>query len=90
MTVLERERADLIAKARAIAETLARAQGTVHSRQVREAMRQQGLLLDESASEFWLGAVFRGEGWVWTGQWHTHSDAARNIHERTVKVWKLR
>ncbi len=91
MDVLERAKGPIILAARRVAQQLARAHGTVHSRQVRQALIEQGLLTQDLVKkDFWMGAVFRGSEWEWTGKYHTYSDADRNIHERTVKVWKLK
>ena len=87
MKLLERRRATLIKTARRRAAIIAKQHGTVHSRQVREAMRDE---LDRDDAEHWLGAVFRTSEFEWTGDWHTYSDAARNIHERMVKIWRLK
>jgi hypothetical protein len=80
--------ADLLAKGREIATEIATREGTVHSRKVLAAMGARGLV-DPEKGQTWIGAVFRG-GFVWTGEWYTYSDQERNIHERMVKVWRLR
>lgn len=91
MRVLEQAKGPIIIAARRVAQQLAHAHGDVHTRQVRQALIEQGLLTQDLArKDFWMGAVFRGSEWEWTGRWHTYTDAERNIHERTVKVWRLR
>lgn len=91
MRVLKAHRANLIAWGRYFAGQIARAHGTVHTRQVRQSLESAKLVDPTSTSEFWLGAIFNKADWFeWTGQYHTYSDAERNVHERTVKVWRLR
>lgn len=89
MRVLEDARAELIATARDEAAALARAHGTVHSRMVRAALEAKGLVHPDE-KEFWIGAVFRDPRFEWTGERYSYSDAARNVHERTIKVWRLK
>ena len=89
MSVLEESRAELIAAAREEAVALARARGTVHSRMVRAVLEEKGLVSTD-AKEYWIGAVFRDARFEWTGEHYSYSDAARNVHERTVKVWRLK
>jgi len=89
MKLLERRRAEKISRARELAADIARRCGSVHSRAVRIAMAADGQLSDNEP-EFWLGAVFRTSEFEWTGEYFTYSDGARNIHERMVKVWRLK
>lgn len=89
MRVLEDARAELIATARDEAAALARAHGTVHSRMVRASLEAKGLVHPDE-KEFWIGAVFRDPRFEWTGERYSYSDPARNVHERTVKVWRLK
>lgn len=89
MKLLRKRRLDQIMKARAMAVDICERVGSVSSREVRKAMAAAGELMDNEP-EFWLGAVFRHERFQWTGRYFTYSDRARNIHERTVKVWELR
>lgn len=88
MDVLKKYRSYLIAMGRFAAGDIALRQGTVHSREVRQTLDDAGLL-DPVCGDFWLGAVFRGSYFEWTGVWHTYTDSGRNIHERTIKVWRL-
>lgn len=91
MGVLNATRPDYIAIGREIAIKLAGMFGEVHSRQVRDVMEKLGYLGKfENEKDFWLGSVFRNEAFEWTGKYHTYSDPERNIHERTVKVWRLK
>lgn len=89
MTLLRETRAQQIREARIIARDLIRRGGTTHSRAVRAVMAEGDLLTPEQP-EFWLGAVFHSPEFEWTGDWFCYTDSARNVHERTVKVWKLR
>lgn len=81
-------RRHLIDYGRYVASEICKTRGGVTSRDVRRAMATMGILADD-VGEYWLGAVFRGPCFEWTGALHTYSDGARNIHERTVKVWRL-
>jgi hypothetical protein len=47
-------------------------------------------LIRADCGEFWLGAVFRGKEFEWTGQYLAYTDDDRNIHRGTIKVWRLR
>lgn len=89
MEVLEVHRGALIARARTEAVLLCQQNGKTHSRAVRAKMAALGLL-DSGGSEFWLGAIFRDGRFEWTGEFFTYSDSARNVHERTIKLWRLR
>lgn len=89
MRLLHRRRRLLIQWAQYLAAKHAKRAGTVHSRDVRTMMAAHGWLSPD-AGEHWLGAVFRSSIWEWTGRYHAYSDHGRNIHERTVKVWRLR
>jgi hypothetical protein len=87
--VLKTYRLKLIARGREIAKAIAKRRGKVHSRQVRQQMEKEGLLVNPLIGDFWLGIVFRSDDFKWTGEYFRYSDSARNIHERTVKVWTL-
>lgn len=87
--VLEAYRSKLIARGREVAIEIAKKRGTVHSRQVRQRLDKEGLLVNPLVGEFWLGMVFRSNDFKWTGDYYHYSDSSRNIHERTVKVWEL-
>lgn len=93
MALLQKFRAYLIAKGKREAAILAAAHGSVHSRALRSRLVELGVLtpeLQNRVGDYWLGAVFRGHLWEWTGDRFTYSDKERNIHERTVKVWRLK
>jgi hypothetical protein len=86
--LLIRYRRILIAYARHIAIQIARSKGTVHSRLVRAALAEKGLVRPQ-LGDCWLGAVFNGGPFVWTGALHEYEDRERNIHKKTVRVWRL-
>lgn len=88
MKVLNAARKFVIVRGRSIAEAQIHRDGTTHSRKVRAEMAHKGLI-DGKAKECWLGAIFRCADFAWAGGYHTYSDASRNIHERTVKLWKM-
>lgn len=91
MDLLGEVRAELIARGREEAISLAEQYGFVHSRMVRLRLEELGLLGDTDIKDFWLGAIFNQNlRFKWSGEVFTYEDRARNIHERTVKVWKLR
>jgi hypothetical protein len=89
MMVLEQYRAGLIKLGRIVAFDIAKKEGVVHSRRVRDAIAAMGLLNQPDLNDFWLGAVFRHKAFEWTGDHHVYSDESRNIHERTIKIWTL-
>jgi len=93
MALLRRHRAELIAAGQQIARFLAEINGTVHSRAVRDEMERRGLL-NGDGSECWLGAVFNGKnsGLEWTGHWYRYTvkNNNRNIHEKHIKIWRLK
>jgi hypothetical protein len=88
MALLKTYRAFLIKRGQWEGAQLAAKDGTVTSRDVRAAMEKAGLLTGD-ISDYWLGAVFHNGPFAWTGGYQAYSDPSRNIHERTVKVWKL-
>jgi hypothetical protein len=91
MEALTTTRRALIDYGRYVATEIARAHGTVHSRDVRRALEQSGVLTPSwGGREHWIGAIFNASDFEWTGAFHAYRDDARNIHERTVKVWRLR
>jgi hypothetical protein len=89
MSVLEEHRSNLIRYGRYVATEICRARGSVHSREVRQALEDMGMLAS-GGREFWLGSVFNASDFEWSGSYFTYSNEARNIHERTIKVWRLR
>jgi hypothetical protein len=90
MVLLRERRRFLIAYGRYVAAELCRLHGVTHSREVRREMATKGLLDDPDLHDYWLGVVFHDGPFEWTGEFHAYTDARRNIHERTVKVWRLR
>lgn len=67
---------------------------TVHSRNLWEILLARKFVNKKSESPHWMGTVFsdlRDEGILEkTSEYHSYSDPARNINERTVAVWQLR
>jgi len=90
MAALESKHGPTIAAAREIAVELCRANGSTHSRAVRAEMARRGLITGHEGREHWLGAIFMRSVFEWTGEWVTYADVERCVHERTIKVWKLR
>jgi len=92
MDLLRSKRAYLISLGRFFAGQIAQKNGKVHSREVRAAMDATGVFSSyNGVGDYWLGAVFNNSPFFeWTGDWCTYKDDQRNIHERTVKVWRLR
>lgn len=88
MECLAEAHGSLIERAREEAVCIARQVGEVHSRAVRERLEQLGLV-DASSRDHWLGAVFRDERFRWSGRYFSYRDLARNVHERTIKIWVL-
>src|SRR6266508_1053015 len=86
--LLIRYRRILIAYARHVAIQIARSTGTVHSRLVRATLAEKELVRPE-LGDCWLGAVFNGGPFVWVGTLHEYEDRERNIHKKTVKIWRL-
>lgn len=88
-------RAWLLALARHHAVSYALLHTTVHTRNVRDALCDEGILPAAgvgagAAVERWLGSVFKKGPWVWTGTTHAVTSSATNIHGgQSVKVWRL-
>jgi hypothetical protein len=79
-----------IAWARWKAVAIAKKEGTVHSREVREEMERAGVLHNYTGGDWWLGAVFnKFPAFRSTGKKFKYSDTTRNIHEREVTIWEL-
>jgi hypothetical protein len=89
MALLNFRCADRIMMGRTTALALCQKNGHVTSLEVTRTMRETGLV-DSADRCHWVGAVFRHSRFAWTGAYQTYSDSQRNVHERTVKVWKLR
>jgi hypothetical protein len=90
MGALEERHSATIAIAREIAIELCHKNGSTHSRAVRAEMFKRGIITGKEGPEYWLGAVFKGALFEWTGSFVSYADRERNVHERTLKVWKLR
>lgn len=63
---------------------------TVHSREVRARMVEEGILDGYTGADFWLGTVFNSGPWEPTRRRYKYTDAERNIHDREVRIWKLK
>jgi hypothetical protein len=83
----------LILLGRQVAWELTANGGTATTRDVRRVMLAQGMYR-EGNPEHWLGSVFKGPQWVWTGQWAKYSTPPTAKHTqgawRTVRVWQRR
>jgi hypothetical protein len=90
MGVLENSYSDLLAKGREVAAQQCRRDGTTHTRKVRAEMEVRGFLRNDGSKEFWLGALFRDRRFEATGERFSYTDEGRNIHEREVKLWRLK
>jgi hypothetical protein len=88
MDILSAHRRRLIDYGRYVATEICKARGVVHSRDVRRELGALGLLTAD-VGDYWLGAVFHNAAFEWTGGRYTYTDDARNIHERTIKIWRL-
>jgi len=93
MDLLRRTRRELIRQARDVARELIARHGKTDTWQVNAEMKKRGMLID-GVPGYWLGAVFNHTDFRWTGAFKSYHKAndptgvnARNIHERTVKVW---
>jgi len=94
MAVLKHARKAQIALARAIAVELIQHHGTTHTREVRDTMIARGVF-NRAVPEYWLGAIFRDQQFVFTGQFFDapskEGDEEQNTHARNiVKVWTLK
>lgn len=92
MARLHESRRRLIDLGRKVAVEIARADGEVHSRLVRQRLVELGEMeREDKGREFWLGAVFYRAGpFEWTGRLYTYTNHERNIHKSIVKIWRLR
>lgn len=95
MALLNKSRKEYIALARAIAVELIGKNGSTHTFAVRDEMASAKLLRsDIYEGEFWLGAVFRCDLFVKTGETHvdppSERNKIRNIHSHHKSfVWRL-
>lgn len=91
LALLEMTRRQLILRARHIARQLTPYGEEVDTRMVRQAMIDQGLYKEE-ITDHWMGAVFRGRDWIWTGKFRELEDMPPlrdNTHAgRTIKIWR--
>lgn len=90
--LLEATRSDFIEQARAIADELIALYGETCARAVLEEMQKRGLV-SPIIKDYWMGCVFRGPRFAWTGRWvlppvpEKHKD--RNVHAwRPQKIWR--
>jgi len=89
MAVLEKKYGTLIAQARDLAVQQCLSEGTATTRSVRAEMLKLKILSEGGGRENWLGAVFKNPRFIWTGRWLTYRSQSRNVHERTIKIWRL-
>ena len=86
----------LLASARTIAVSIAREKGTAHTRVVREALVDYGIMQEvppNEAEERWLGTLFRDRlVWEKTGEKVPRHSEVRNTHRGSegVNVWRIR
>jgi hypothetical protein len=90
MALLQRMKRGYIEAAQRVAVEIASRVGGVYSHVVRSALVERGLIPhDESC--LWMGrALCSCRKLEWSGKWFSYTDTERCIHERTVKVWRLR
>jgi len=88
MAQLTANHAPLIEVARDIARQQCLANGSTNSRLVRLEMERQGIVKPEDGKCFWFGAVFRTREFEPTDEWVSYSSVS--VHERRIRVWKLR
>ena len=92
MVLLWKTKRQLIIWGRQIARRLTQHGGTVTTRDVRRVMIEEGLCQDGPDDHWhWLGAVFRGKQWQWTGEYDfprgpTSLGNAHTLHP--VMVWR--
>jgi hypothetical protein len=88
MALLESTRRALIAVGRDVARRLTANGGTATSCDVKRVMIAEGSYRDDVPGH-WLGAVFRGREWEWTGQWTLPDVPSGAAHAwRPMKVWR--
>jgi len=87
-------RGHLVEYARYLGVKLALENGTVHARQVREIMKQRGML-HQDIDERWMGTAFKAPSlFVWTGKYIEVEEASPRKRGgggggRPIRVWKL-
>jgi len=93
MERLNLSHAERIAWGEYLAVKIAKANLTVHSRMLRDALVKEGIIPDPNPDkEFWLGAVFnnlKAKGVLEKNGTAKYGDAKRNVHERTIATWQL-
>lgn len=82
MALLRKYRSQHIANGRRIADELIAKNGTATTKDVYAEMEKRGLI-DFSIGQHWLGAVFRGGKYTWTGL-----TVQGHGHDRLAKVWR--
>ena len=89
--MLEDKRPWLISMGKRVAIALCKRDGGLtNSHILRQEMNSRGMFDGYDGTYFWMSAVFCDKGFfVWDGTYFAYSDRPNNIHERTVKVWKL-
>ena len=87
MALLKEYRAAQIEDAREVACELIEQFGFTSSRQVQEVMAERDLI-DESLGNFWLGAVFNDDRFVWTGKWEIPDEAQIGTTRNKAHAWR--
>jgi hypothetical protein len=93
--LLKEYRGHLIELARYIAWSIAvEGDRTVHMRLVREVLQAMDKL-HEDLDERWMGAVFPGRLFEWTGDWLEIEDSSPRTRPgggggRNIRIWKLK
>lgn len=93
--VLGRDPWYTLAKTGPRGDDLLRTPGTVHSYAVRMAMTRAGMLTGYKGKLFFLGAAFKGAGFLEpTGERFSYEhpkdddEPGRAVHQRTIEVWR--
>lgn len=93
MKELENKHTTLLAWGRHIAVTFCRKNGTTHSKMVFDELIKRGLA-DPNKKAFYMGAIFNKlekDGVIeWTKHYYKYSDPERNVHDREIKLWRLK
>lgn len=89
MALLKAYRGYCIAWGRRIGWELCQQNIDTTSYEVIEEMEKRKLIPDD-IGRFWVGAVFnKNPDFEFTGEYRSHRRDDRNLHERTVRVWRL-
>jgi hypothetical protein len=87
MVLLLRTRRALIDAGREVARRLTANGGTATTCDVKRVMIAEGTYSD-AVPGYWLGAVFRGREWTWTGEWALPDVDSGAAHAwRPMRVW---